>query len=152
MQSREDIFDKIMHLPLLNGLEPFYKKNKEVLLYLFFGALAFCVSISTYAFFNVLLDLNELVANILSWVITVLFAFFTNRVWVFNSNTSNLKEFLKQMIAFFGGRILTLIIEEVILFVFITLLSFSSMAVKVVAQIIVILLNYVISKILVFRE
>ena len=56
------------------------KKNKEILLYLFFGGLAFIVSIVTYAFFNVTCGLNELVANVISWVITVAFAFFTNRI------------------------------------------------------------------------
>lgn len=53
MMAQEDIFDKIMHLPGLRKTERFYKKNKEVLLYLFFGGLAFLVSIGTYVLFNV---------------------------------------------------------------------------------------------------
>ena len=85
---KEDIFDKIMKLPILNFFEPFYKKNKEMLLYLFFGGLTFVVSIITYGFFNVSLGLNELIANIISWIIAVTFAFFTNRIWVFNSPTN----------------------------------------------------------------
>ena len=49
MQEKRDIFDRMMALPLLNIFEPFYKKNKEVMLYLFFGGLTFIVSIATYA-------------------------------------------------------------------------------------------------------
>ena len=147
-----DIFDKIMHLPGLRVFEDFYKKNKEVLLYLFFGGLAFLVSIGTYALFNVLLGMNELIANIFSWIITVLFAFFTNRVWVFQARTDSVGAFLKQMISFYAGRVITLVVEEIILLIFITYLNFASMPVKIAAQIVVIVLNYVISKLLVFKN
>lgn len=149
---KEDIFDKLMELPVLRIFQPFYKKYKEILLYLFFGGLSFIVSISTYAAFNVGMRINELVANVLSWVITVLFAFLTNRVWVFQSPTNGTSEFMKQMFVFYAGRVITLVIEEVILLVFITWLGFDSMVVKIVAQVIVILLNYVISKVVVFNN
>ena len=138
MDTRKpDIFDRLMHLPVLNIFEPFYKKHKEMLLYLFFGGLTFVISVITYAFFNVSLGMNELVANI---------------IWVFDGKTNGEKEFLVQMINFFGGRVATLVVEEVILFVFITKLGFGSMVVKIAAQVIVIVLNYVISKLWVFRK
>ena len=150
--KEKDIFDKLMALPVLNIFEPFYKKHKEVLLYLLFGGLAFVVSILSFAFFNVSLSLNEHISNIISWIITVTFAFFTNRIWVFDSKTENAGEFIKQMFSFFGGRIITLVIEEIILFIFITRLGFPSMLIKVIAQVVVIVLNYVISKLVVFRK
>ena len=137
MQEKRDIFDRMMALPILNIFEPFYKKNKEVLLYLFFGGLTFIVSIATYAVFNVSMGINELIANVMSWVLAVLFAFATNRVWVFQAPTHTIAEFL---------------IEEIILLVFITWLGFNSMVVKVIAQVIVIVLNYVISKFFVFSD
>lgn len=153
MENKEkDIFDKIMALPVLRIFEPIYIKYKEVLLYLFFGGLSFLVSIFTYAFFNVYMGMNELIANVLSWIITVMFAFLTNRVWVFQSPTNGFKEFMRQMAAFFSGRVVTLVVEEIILFIFITWLGFNSMAVKVIAQVIVILLNYVISKLVIFKK
>ena len=146
-----DIFDKIMALPGIRIFEPFYRKNKEMLLYLFFGFLSFVMSISTYALFNKVFNINELLANIFSWIITVMFAFFTNRIWVFDSPTKSMAEFVKQMSSFYWGRIVTLVIEEIILFVFITLLGMSSMLIKVIAQVVVIVLNYVISKLFVFK-
>ena len=153
MNNKEkDIFDKLMELPIFRIFNPFYKKYKEMLLYLFFGGLSFIVSIATYALFNVGMNINELIANVLSWIITVMFAFLTNRVWVFQSPTNGVAEFVKQMFVFYSGRVITLVVEEVILLVFITWLGFNSMLVKVVAQVIVILLNYVISKLVVFRK
>ena len=100
--KKQDIFDRLMHLPVLNIFEPFYKKHKEMLLYLFFGGLTFVISVITYAFFNVSLGMNELVANIFSWILAVLFAFFTNRIWVFDGKTNGAKEFFVQMMNFFG--------------------------------------------------
>ena len=140
-ETKPDIFDKIMHLPGLRVFEPLYKKYKEVLLYLFFGVLTTVVSIGSYAFFNVI-----------SWVLAVLFAFFTNRIWVFAAPTKTVEEFMKQLVSFAGGRVLTLVIEEIILLVFITMLHFNSMLIKFIAQVVVIMLNYVISKLLVFRK
>lgn len=147
-----DIFDKIMTLPILNYFEPFYKRNKEILLYLFFGGLTTIVSIGSYVFCNVSLGMNALIANIISWVLAVTFAYVTNRIWVFSSTAQNVLELVKEMLSFFGGRVTTLAVEEIILFVFITLLGWNSIVVKAVAQVIVVLLNYVISKLLVFKS
>ena len=130
--------------------QTFYKKNKEVVLYLFFGGLAFVVSIATYVFFDVILSMNELIANVLSWIITVSFAYVTNKIWVFDAPIHTTQEFFKQIVSFFGGRIATLIIEELILLVFVTVLAFPSVLVKIVTQVIAIVLNYVISKFFVF--
>lgn len=149
--EKKDIFDKIMSLPGFRIFEPFYRKNKEVLMYLFFGGLTFLVSVITYAYFNVTLGMNELIANIFSWIIAVAFAFITNKVWVFCSKNNSFLEFLREIISFFAGRLVTLVIEEVILLVFITWLGFPSMVVKIVAQVVVIVLNYVISKLFVFK-
>ena len=151
MQQKPDIFDRIMHLCLFRFAEPFYKKYKEGLLYLFFGGLTFVLSIATFGLFHVSWGINELVANILSWILAVLFAYATNKTWVFSSQTETMAELLKELASFFGGRIVTLLLEEAILLIFITKLAFPSMLVKIVAQVIVIVSNYVISKLFVFK-
>lgn len=148
--QEKDIFDRIMELPVLRIVNPFYKKNKEILLYLFFGGLTFLVSISSYAVFNIRIGWNALTANIASWILAVAFAYVTNRAWVFKSSTDRGSNLIKEITGFVGGRIATLVIEELILFIFITELGMNSILVKIVAQVIVITLNYVISK-LVFR-
>ena len=127
-------------------------KNKEILLYLFFGGLTFLVSIISYAFLNIQIGWNALIANIGSWILAVSFAYVTNRVWVFDSNAETTADFIKEITSFIGGRVATLVIEELILFIFITNLGMNSMLVKIVAQVIVIVLNYVISKLIVFKK
>ena len=152
MNNKEDFFDRLFHKWPFRIFESFYQKNREVLLYLFFGGLTFLVSIGSYTFFYVGLHINELIANVFSWVLAVLFAYITNRIWVFQSRIKSKKGIVREMGFFFGGRVLTLIIEEAILFIFITNLHWNGVLVKIAAQIVVILLNYIISKLLVFRK
>ena len=149
MEKQEDIFDRIMALPLLSKFAPFYKKHKSVLLYLLFGGLTTVVSIGTYALF--LSVVSPLIANIFSWVAAVTFAYVTNRTWVFASKEKGLA-IIQEAFAFYGGRVFTLGLEEVVLYVFITLLFFPPLTVKVFAQVIVLILNYVISKLFVFKK
>lgn len=148
--QEKDIFDRIMELPVLRIVNSFYKKNKEILLYLFFGGLTFLVSISSYAVFNIRIGWNALTANIASWMLAVAFAYVTNRTWVFESSTDRGSNLIKEITSFVGGRIATLVFEELILFIFITELEMNSILIKIVAQVVVIALNYVISK-FVFR-
>lgn len=147
-----DMWDRIMQLPVLRIFEPLYARNKEILLYLFFGGITVVLSVSIYAIQTQCMKISALVANAIAWIICVIFQFFTNKIWVFQNATSSDKTCFRQMIEFTGGRVITLILEEIILAVFITWLSWNSLTVKLVAQIIVIVLNYIISKLVVFRD
>ncbi len=150
--EKPDIFDRIMRLPGLRLLEPFYKKHKSVLLYLLFGGLTTVISIAVFWLFRGPFGLDALVANVISWVCAVLFAFLTNRLWVFRAPTKTAGEFFRQMVSFYGGRVVTLLVEEALLAVCITWLGFPDMPVKIAAQVIVIVLNYFISKLFVFKK
>ena len=79
-------------------------------------------------------------------------AFFTNRIWVFNSPTNTWREFFRQMTAFFGGRFATFLLETVILLVFVSALGFNELIIKILAQFIVLISNYIISKLIVFKD
>ena len=146
-----NIFDKLIHTKPLRWMEPFYTKHKEAFLYLFFGGLTFLISVLSFALLTDMLFWDALISNVISWIIAVLFAFFTNRIWVFQAPTNTAGEFLYQMVSFFGGRVATLLLEELMIYVLITRMQFPNLPVKVVAQVVVIILNYVISKLFVFK-
>lgn len=150
-QKKPDIFDKLMATPLLRWFAPVYQKHKMLLLYIFFGGCTTVISIASFALL-VGLGINELIANVLSWIFAVLFAYVTNRTWVFASKATGSKAICREMMAFFGGRLLTLGMEEVLLLVFVIWLQFDSMIIKIAAQIFVLVSNFVISKWLVFRK
>lgn len=124
--------------------------DREVLAYLFFGVLTTAVSLISYAV-PVALGMDALAANIISWILAVLFAYVTNRRWVFHSEARALRERVREIVSFYGGRLFTLVMEEVILFVCIKLLHQNEYLVKIFAQVLVMVGNYVISKVFVFR-
>ena len=127
-------------------------KHKEILLYLFFGGLTFFINMFLFILLDRCFPHHELICNIICWGVCVLFQFFTNRTWVFPvKEKSSATDFIRQMISFFGGRLSTLAVEEVILAIFIVWLGMNANIVKLVAQVIVIVLNYVISKWVVFK-
>lgn len=164
-EKAPDIFDRIMHIKPFSVFERFYIKNKSVLLYLFFGGLTTLVSILTFwlaelfirsdfnvSIFGSMYSAKVVLSNAISWICAVLFAFFTNRIWVFNSPTDSWTGFFKQMAAFFGGRFATFLLETAILVVFVSILNFNEMLMKIIAQLVVLVSNYVISKLIVFRK
>lgn len=152
MENHPDIFDRIMSLKPCLPLQPFYQKNKEPLLYLFFGGLTFCLSIVLYWLFAHPLGFTPLVANALCWVLCVAFAYITNRTWVFGEKAHDSRGISREAASFVLGRVATLLLEEAALWLGISLLGFNDIAVKVVAQVLVIVGNYIISKRFVFRK
>ena len=150
--DKPDIFDRIMALRWLRPLRPFYEKFKEPLLYLFFGGLTTLLSIFLYWLFAHPLGLPPLIANVFSWVLCVAFAYVTNRSWVFRDKARGAKGILREAASFTAGRLATLGLEELILWLGITVLGVGDLAVKIAAQVLTIVGNYVISKFLVFKK
>ena len=135
-----------------------YKKNEEVINYLIIGGLTTLVNlIVKYALLFTILnpkDAFELqVAVIISWVAAVLFAYFTNRTIVFKSESKNI---LKEFASFVFARIITLIMEMIIMWFFITFLKLNTnmwvAVITIFAQALVIILNYVFSKLFIFKK
>ena len=152
MDREPDIWDRLVHLRVFRWFEPFYKKHKEVLMYLFFGGLAFFLNLFLYWLFVVVIGMNALIGNIFCWIICVLFQYVTNKSWVFDGRTESRRDLLRQITSFFGGRLFTLLVEEAMIFIFITTLHYNEMGIKLLAQFVVIVLNYGISKLIVFRK
>ncbi len=131
-----------------------YKEHKEGINYLIFGALTTILSLVVYYILTMTFlspkDAFQLqVANILSWIVGFLFAYVTNRKFVFESKNNNV---FKEFVSFFLSRISTLLLDMLIMFIFVTLLKYNNQIMKLVSQIIVILSNYVLSKCFVFRR
>ena len=149
--QKPDIFDRIMAWRCFAFLRPFYQKYKEPLLYLFFGGLTFFLSIGLYWLFAHPLGIDPLIANLISWILCVAFAYVTNRTWVFTQKAHDRAGIVREALSFAAGRLATLGMEEVVLWLGITVLGVNDIAVKVVAQVLVIVGNYVISKWFVFK-
>ena len=107
----KDIFDKIMDWKIFGWFRPFYVKNKEMLLYLFFGVLTTAVSFVTAGISKVLLEQAGIgkggvstTSTVISWICAVTFAYITNRIWVFESEAEGKKAIISEAASFYGGR------------------------------------------------
>lgn len=142
----------IFGLPVIRKIKMPYQKKKELFLYLVFGVLTTVVSIILFWFFDSVIGMHELIANSLSWIFSVAFAFFTNRIWVFAAPTKTMYAFFKQMGLFYSGRLISFGVETLIIWIFVTLLGLNALLIKIIANVIVIIINYVMSKIVIFRH
>lgn len=148
----KDVFDRIMSWKPFRFAYPLYAKYKEQLLYILFGVITTVINFIVFLLFTKIIPLDELIANVIAWIFAVLFAYITNRIWVFSEKARTTVTIIREITSFYLGRVFTLLLEEVILLIFVKLLCWNAFAVKLVAQILVIVANYVISKWFVFRK
>lgn len=128
------------------------RKYREVVLYLFFGGLTTLVNIAAYALFARALAMDVTLSTVVAWVFSVVFAYLTNRKWVFQSRASGSRAVLCEIGAFFGGRAFSGLLDVGIMFLFAQTLGFNDMIVKILSNVLVIVLNYILSKWIVFRK
>lgn len=127
-----------------------YEKYEEIVNYLIAGALGVLVSIVSFKFFRVL-NFSVISSNIFSWIIAVICMFVLNKFFVFKTDNNKSKMF-KELYSFVLARILTLIIETLIVFIGIEKLQGNETIIKIIGQVVIIVLNYILSKIWIFRS
>lgn len=138
----------------MEKIKELYKKYKEVINYLIFGVLTTLVSLAVY-YISVLTVLDPenafqlQVANIISWIAGVAFAYFTNRKYVFESKETNK---VKEASKFVLARVTTLVMDMLIMWLGVTILHGNDKIVKLISQVIVVVSNYVFSKLFVFTK
>lgn len=125
--------------------------TKEIILYGIFGVLTTIVNISIF-YFLTLIGLSENPSNVIAIILAVLFAYFTNRKFVFNSTAKTFSENLKEFYKFILGRAFTMVVEAVGFYLLFTVLGIQKLVSKILISIIVIILNFFISKFFAFKK
>lgn len=133
-------------------ISSFLKKYKDILLYLFFGVLTTLVNTIAYWVFAHLLNTDTVIGTGFAWFIAVLFAYLTNRKWVFHSEAVTKQEIITEMISFFSARLFTGFVDLLIMKIFVDYLGFNDIVVKFASNILVIVLNYIASKLIIFKK
>lgn len=129
-----------------------YNKYKKIIMYLFFGGCTTLVNIVSYYILAHILNAYVMFSTILSWVLAVLFAYFTNRKWVFESKANKKEDVIREITSFFACRLATGIVDWLIMYIFVERLGFNDIVIKIISNIIVIILNYIASKLIVFND
>lgn len=141
---------------MINKIKELYKKYEEIISYLFFGVLTTVVSFVTYIIFaNVFFpeksDLDIQIANVLSWICAVTFAYITNRIWVFKSKTKGRKQ-LRELFEFISARIASLLVDMAMMYILYSLIHMNDTIAKIIVQFVVVAMNYILSKLIIFKK
>lgn len=132
---------------MIQKLKQLYQTKKEIINYLIFGLLTTIVNY--IAFFSLLLLFKQIptvISNTIAWFISLLFAYFTNRRWVFQSQAKGLKAILIEFWWFLIARIFSLFIDNLFVYLGIDRWHQNEFLVKLVSQILIVILNYLFSK------
>lgn len=137
---------------MLNQFRSLWEKYRSILIYLIFGVLTTAVNYLVYIPCLNLLGLKASVSNVIAWCVAVLFAFLTNKPFVFESKDWSVKTVVPEFTKFVGTRVASGLLETLILLVAVDMLGWNGVIWKLVTNVIVVILNYIGSKLLVFRR
>lgn len=137
---------------MINILKDIYVKHKQIILYIILGICTTLVNIVTYFVCYEFLKVPNVSSNIISWILSVSFAYITNKILVFESKSVDFKDFLKELISFFACRVVTGVIDIIIMYICVDILMLQALSIKILSNILVIVLNFVASKLIIFRN
>ena len=137
---------------ILDRLPVERSKLYEIISYLFFGVLTTIVNYVAYWAFTRVLGMSVAVATFWAWALAVLFAFVTNKIWVFHSQTRTLKAFFTELAAFVAARVFSGILDVALMWLFADKMGLPDMWVKLALNVLVTVLNYIFSKLWIFKK
>ena len=137
---------------VIQKIKQLIKKHEELIKYLIIGVLTTVINYIIFAILVKFAKVEMHASNIIAWLVSVIFAYFTNKLFVFESKSFKLKVIGKEVLSFGAARIFSLILEEVILYVFVNLINMNELIIKLIANVIVIVVNYILSKFIIFKK
>lgn len=137
---------------ILMSLDERCQKYRDVILYAIFGVLTTIINIVSFYVLTHLFNISIMVSTLVAWILAVLFAYLTNRKWVFSSYAVTNKEKTVEVLKFFLMRLFTGIVDWSCMLIFVEILAFDEMVIKCLANVLVIVLNYIASKLIIFRR
>lgn len=148
--SIENKILKIFEMVGLNKISETYKNHKEGMRYLVFGGLSTIINILIFMLLKGFF--STIISNTVAWIFSIIFAYITNKYCVFIKEIKSNKELFKEIVSFILFRLLTLIVDEIFMYYTIDILKYNQLLMKIIANIIVILLNYIFSKVIIFKN
>ena len=136
----------------MNMIIKLMNKYKSFLMYGIFGVLTTIVNLVVYNLCYYQAGINNIVSNTLAWILAVAFAYFTNKIWVFESKSWGWHVLKREVPAFVSCRLATGIMDILIMFVSVDILGMHAMLMKIISNVLVIVLNYVFSKLVIFKK
>ena len=129
-----------------------WEKYKGLVLYAVFGVLTTVVNMAAYHLSYNILHIANVPSTVIAWILAVLFAFITNKLWVFDSPSFDTKTLLHEIPSFFGCRLATGVLDVIIMYLAVDTMHADPTLWKLISNILVIIINYAASKLVIFRK
>lgn len=137
---------------MIDKIKDLYYKHMQMVNYVFFGGLTTLVNFVTYFVALKVLNIPNVPSNLIAWLVSVLFAFVVNKLYVFRSMSLEMKVILFELFSFVSVRLLTGALETVIMYVGVDVMNYNELVLKIIANVIVLLTNYFGSILIIFRR
>lgn len=135
----------------MEQIKHIWKRWKQIFLYLFFGGVTTVVNIVAFFISYELLGINSIISTVLAWIAAVAVAYITNKIFVFESITTTFGELFREITAFLSCRLLSLGADVFIMWLFNEILGYNAVLVKILANFVVVVMNYIFSKLFIFK-
>ena len=136
----------------MSKIRALLEKYREVISYIFWGVMTTLVNYVVYFICTKALGSEYLISNVIAWFLSVLFAFWVNKVYVFHSYEKDVKTMVREFGTFVSARVLSGVLETGMLALFVETMHFNDSVVKIAASVLVVIINYVLSKLIIFRK
>lgn len=133
-------------------LMKYYLKYKGPILYIFFGGITTFINIITYYLSYNVLNIENVPSTVIAWIFSVIFAFITNKIWVFESKSWEKSIAIKELISFVSVRLLTGLVDVAIMYIGVDLLNYNGILMKIISNLFVLVSNYIGSKLFIFKK
>lgn len=129
----------------------YYQKYKEIITYVFYGGLTTVVNYLVFVIFN-LLNYQIEISVTFAWIAAVIFAYFTNKIYVFKSKSFEKSVIIKEAISFLSFRVFSLFVDLAIMYLFVTVLGYNEYIMKILSNVVIVVINYIASKLFIFKK
>lgn len=139
---------------MINKIIEILKAYREQISYLFFGVLTTLISWGLYSglYYFIFSESYNVLCNVISEVVAITFAYVTNKIFVFQSKTNTFSAFILELLSFYGMRILSTFVNLGAMYLLVDLLSFEAWICKIAVNFVIVILNYLFSKLIIFRK
>lgn len=137
---------------LIQKIKELIKKYEELIKYFIIGVITTIINYAIFAVLSSVINIDMHVSNIIAWIVSVIFAYFANKLFVFESKSFELNVIGKEMLSFGAARVFSLLLEELILYIFVNLLNMNQLIIKLIANVVVMIVNYILSKFIIFKN
>ena len=136
----------------MEKIKEIFKKFREQIMYIIFGVLTTIVNYVVYLALTKMMNVDYMISTVISQIVAMIFAYITNKIYVFEAKNDSFKGLIKEMVSFFSVRIVSLFLDMGFMKLFVDIMHLNDAIMKLVSNVLIIVANYIFSKLFIFKK